>query len=49
MDAIYITSNQNKDLLVHEIDVEKGMDKFSKDVAQFEEDQVWMKKSVEYL
>ena len=43
MDAIYITS-ENKDLLVHEIDIEKGTDKFNKDIhmAQFEEEQVWM-------
>ena len=33
-------SNHNKDPLVHEIDVEKGMDKFSKVMDQFEENNI---------
>ena len=45
------TSNQSKDLSVHEIDVEKGTNEFSDVIDQSEdlEEHYWMKKSIECL
>ena len=43
------TSNQSEDLSVHEIEVKKGMDEFSKVMDQFGEEHHWTNESAEGL
>ena len=43
------TSNQREGLSIHEINMEKGVDEFSKIMDQFGVEHHWMKESAEFL